>query len=69
MSVDAHAERVGNVSPGGEDSSGVRARDRMDEFDDWHVTVPSDEGPVRALRCPEDMRCGSGTWHPENTAV
>eukprot|EP00959_Pyramimonas_sp_CCMP1952_P247100 5164887-Pyramimonas_sp.AAC.1 len=40
----------------------------MEEFNDWQVTVPSEEGPVRVLCCPEDMRCVSGTWHSENTA-
>ncbi|CAK0868048.1 unnamed protein product [Prorocentrum cordatum] len=68
MSVDAYVERFGNVSADGEGSSGVHLRDRMEEFNDWQLTVPSKEGPVRVLCCPEDMRCGSGTWHSENTA-
>ena len=29
----------------------------MDEFDDWHVDVPFEEGDVRVLCCPEDRRC------------
>ena len=68
MTVDAYVERFGQVDAAREGSSGVHLRDRMEEFDDWHVSVPSQEGPVRVLCCPEDMRCTSGAWHSENTA-
>ncbi|CAK0800914.1 unnamed protein product, partial [Prorocentrum cordatum] len=68
VTVDSYLERIGEVDGAGEGSSGVHLRDRMDEFEDWHVCVPSGDGPMRVLCCPEDMRCHSGTTHAVNSA-
>ncbi|CAK0877809.1 unnamed protein product [Prorocentrum cordatum] len=46
MTVDSYLERFGEVDGAGEGSSGVHLRDRMDEFEDWHVCVPSGDGPT-----------------------
>ncbi|CAK0866693.1 unnamed protein product [Prorocentrum cordatum] len=66
MSVDACVERFGEVSCDSEESCGVHLRDRPEEFDDWHVSVLSGDGPVKVLCCPEDLRCASGIRHSEN---
>eukprot|EP00959_Pyramimonas_sp_CCMP1952_P032420 680552-Pyramimonas_sp.AAC.1 len=55
----------GSVRGGG---GNVHLRDRAEEFEGWHISVASPEGPVRVLWCPEGLRCAKGVWHEGNYA-
>ena len=68
MSIHAYLSRYGDVSDGACVDDGVHLRDKMEEFEDWLVSVPTDDGPVNVLCCPEDIRCDSGVYHHEHTA-
>ena len=68
MSVNAYLSRYGHISEGACVDDGMHLQDKMDEFDDWLVSVPTDEGPMNVLCCPEDIRCDSHMCNRERTA-